>query len=41
VSVPCLRRNKVFINLTHFKTLLKQEGFQTLILGSRGLFQTI
>jgi hypothetical protein len=30
-----------FINLTHFKTLLKQEGFQTLILRSQGLFQTI
>jgi hypothetical protein len=26
---------------THPKTFIKQESFQTLILGSRGLFQTI
>jgi hypothetical protein len=30
-----------FINRTYFKTLFKQEGFQMLMLGSRGLFQTI
>jgi hypothetical protein len=30
-----------FINRTHSKTLLKQEIFQVLVPGSRGLFQTI
>jgi hypothetical protein len=29
------------MNRTHFKTHCKQESFQTLISGSRGLFQTI
>jgi hypothetical protein len=36
-----LEEEQSFINWTHFKTLLKQESFQALIPGSRGLFQTI
>jgi hypothetical protein len=36
-----LEKKKSFVNITYFKTLSKQKGFQTLIPGSRGLFQTI
>ena len=36
-----LEEEQSLIYGTHPKTLIKQEGFQTLILGSRGLFQTI
>jgi hypothetical protein len=36
-----LKEEQSFINRTHLKTLLKQESFQALIPGSRGLFQTI
>ena len=36
-----LEEKQSFINRTHFKPFVKQEGFQTLILGSRGLLQTI
>jgi hypothetical protein len=33
-----LVEKKNFINRSHFKTFSKQKGFQTLILGFRGLF---
>jgi hypothetical protein len=36
-----LKEKKSFVHRAHFKTLRKQKRFQTLILGSRGLFQTI
>jgi hypothetical protein len=36
-----LEEEQSFIYGTHSKTLLKQESFQALIPGSRGLFQTI
>jgi hypothetical protein len=36
-----LEEKQSFINRTHLKTLIKQESFQTLILGSRGLLQPI
>ena len=36
-----LKEKQSFVNKTHFITHFKQESFQTLILGSRGLFQTI
>jgi hypothetical protein len=36
-----LEEKKSFVHRAHFKTLRKHEIFQTLIPGSRGLFQTI
>ena len=36
-----LEEKQSFINRTHFKPFVKQESFQTLILGSRGLLQAI
>jgi hypothetical protein len=36
-----LEEEQSLIYGTHPKTLIKQESFQTLILGSRDLFQTI
>jgi hypothetical protein len=36
-----LKEKKSFIDRAHFKMLYKQKTFQTLILGSMGLFQTI
>jgi hypothetical protein len=36
-----LEEKKSFVHRAHFKTLRKQKRFQTLILGSMGLFQTI
>jgi hypothetical protein len=36
-----LEEKQSFISRAHLKTLIKQEGFQMLVLGSRGLFQPI
>ena len=36
-----LEEKNSFVRRAHFKTLWKQERFQTFITGSRGLFQTI
>jgi hypothetical protein len=36
-----LEEKKSFVHRAYFKTLRKQKRFQTLIPGSRGLFQTI
>jgi hypothetical protein len=41
VSALLEEEKNSFINRTYFKTLFKQEGFQMLMLGSWGLFQTI
>jgi hypothetical protein len=36
-----IEEKRTFVHRAHFKTLRKEKRFQTLMPGSRGLFQTI